>query len=99
MVSDFLTQWSQGRSRSTLRARCALLRVFLRYLHRERLTARDLSLIVEAPPCYRLAHLPRSITIDDVRKVLDSIDRRTVLGRRDDAMLLLLGTYGLRVAS
>lgn len=95
-VSGFLTERSQGLSRSTVRARCAVLRVFLRYLHRERLIARDLSLIVEAAPCYRLAHLPRSITVEDVRKLLDGIDRRTVLGRRDYAMLLLLVTYGLR---
>jgi integrase/recombinase XerD len=70
--------------------------VFLRYLHRERLVARSLSLVVEAAPCYRLAHLPRSITADDVQRVLGSIDRRIVLGRRDYAMLLLLITYGLR---
>ncbi|MCZ2079741.1 MAG: site-specific integrase [Bryobacterales bacterium] len=96
MVSDFLTERSQHLSRSTLRARCAVLRVFLRYLYRERLITRDLSLIVEAAPCYRLVHLPRSITVEDVRKLLDSIDRGTVLGRRDYAMLLLLVTYGLR---
>ena len=95
-VSGFLTERSQGLSRSTVRARCAVLRVFLRYLHRERLIARDLSLIVEAAPCYRLAHLPRSITVEDVQRLLDSIDRRTILGRRDYAMLLLLFTYGLR---
>jgi integrase/recombinase XerD len=96
VVSGFLTQRSQGLSRSTVRVRCSLLRVFLRYLHRERLIVRDLSPIVEAAPCYRLAHLPRSITVEDVRKLLDSIDRRPVLGRRDYAMLLLLVTYGLR---
>lgn len=95
-VSGFLTERSQGLSRATVRTRCAVLRVFLRYLHRERLIARDLSLIVEAAPCYRLAHLPRSITVEDVRKLLGGIDRRTVLGRRDYAMLLLLVTYGLR---
>lgn len=96
VVSGFLTERSQSLSRSTVRVRCAVLRVFLSYLYRERLIARDLSLIVEAAPCYRLAHLPRSIAVEDVRKVLDSIDRRTVLGRRDYAMLLLLVTYGLR---
>jgi integrase/recombinase XerD len=96
LVSGFLTEMSQSLSRSTVRIRCAVLRVFLRYLHRQRLIARDLSLIVEAAPCYRLAHLPRSITVEDVRKVLDGIDRRTILGRRDYAMLLLLVTYGLR---
>jgi hypothetical protein len=36
--------------------------VFLRYLHRERIVDRDLSLVVQAAPCYRLAHVPRSIT-------------------------------------
>jgi integrase/recombinase XerD len=96
VVSGFLTERCEGLKRSTLRIRCAVLRVFLRYLYREQLIARDLSLIVEAAPCYRLAHLPRSITAEDVQKLLDSIDRRTVLGRRDYAMLLLLVTYGLR---
>lgn len=95
-VTGFLTERSHGLKRSTLRARCAVLRVFLRYLHRERLVARDLSAFVEAAPAYRLAHLPRSITADEVRLTLDGIDRRTVLGRRDYAMLLLLVTYGLR---
>lgn len=51
---------------------------------------------MEAAPCYRLAHLPRSITAEEVQTSLDGIDRRTVLGRRDYAMLLLLVTYGLR---
>jgi integrase/recombinase XerD len=96
VVSDFLAERSEGLNRSTVRVRCAVLRVFLRYVHRERLIARDLSLIVEAAPCYRLAHLPRSIGAEDVRKLLDGIDRRTVLGRRDYAILLLLVTYGLR---
>jgi hypothetical protein len=96
VVSGFLTERSEGLSRSTLRTRCAVLRVFLRYLYRERLITRDLSLIVEAAPCYRLAHLPRSITTEDVQKLLDSVDRQTVMGRRDYAMLLLLVTYGLR---
>jgi site-specific recombinase XerD len=95
-VSGFLTERSEGLNRSTLRIRCTVLRVFLRYLYRERLITRDLSLIVEAAPCYRLAHLPRSITVEDVQKLLHSLDRQTVLGRRDYAMLLLLVTYGLR---
>ena len=95
-VSGFLTERSEGLNRSTLRIRCTVLRVFLRYLYRERLITRDLSLIVEAAPCYRLAHLPRSITVEDVQKLWHSIDRQTVLGRRDYAMLLLLVIYGLR---
>lgn len=96
VVSGFLTERSQGLQRSTLHGRCGVLRVFLRYLHREQLVKRDLSLVVQAAPCYRLAHVPRSITAEDVRRMLDAVDRDTVLGRRDYAMLRLLVTYGLR---
>jgi integrase/recombinase XerD len=40
--------------------------------------------------------LPRSISWADVRKMLESVDRRSALGKRDYAILLLLVTYGLR---
>jgi site-specific recombinase XerD len=95
-VTGFLTQRSQGLKRSTLHGRCGVLRVFLRYVHRERLVGRDLSLFAQAAPCYRLAQVPRSITAEDVYRMLNAVDRRTVLGRRDYAMLRLLVTYGLR---
>ena len=96
ILSRFLTTRSEHLKRSTVRTRCGVLRVFLRYLYRERLVVRDLSVFVEATPCYRLAHVPRSISAEEVQKVVNGIDHRTVLGRRDYAMVLLLVTYGLR---
>jgi integrase/recombinase XerD len=45
---------------------------------------------------YRLDDVPRSITWDEVRRMLDVVERRTIRGRRDYAILLLLVTYGLR---
>jgi integrase/recombinase XerD len=81
---------------TSVRDRCGVLRVFLRYLHRERLLARDLSKCVETARGYRLSSLPRSITWDDVRRMLEAVDRRTVAGRRDYAILVVLVTYGLR---
>jgi integrase len=45
---------------------------------------------------YRLDDVPRSITWDEVRLMLDAVERRTIRGRRDYAILLLLVTYGLR---
>ena len=96
VVSGFLTDRSRDLHRTGVRDRCGVLRVFLRYLHHQGLLARDLSGTVEAPPVYRLATIPRSITWDEVRRMLDTVDRRTVVGRRDYAMLLLLVTYGLR---
>lgn len=82
--------------RSSMIGLCCSLRVFLRYLYREGLVARDLSPAVETPRQYRLADLPRSISWEEVRQVLEAVDRRTAVGRRDYAMLLLMITYGLR---
>jgi len=81
---------------TSVRDRCGVLRVFLRYLHRERLIAKDLSECVEMSRSYRLSGVPRSIAWDDVRRMLEAVDRRTDAGRRDYAILVLLVTYGLR---
>ena len=75
---------------------CGCARVFLRYCYREGLVDRDLSAAVEMPQSYRLASLPRAISWDEVRRMLQVIDQRTLRGRRDYAMLLLLISYGLR---
>lgn len=96
VLSGFLTERGPQLKPNGIRNCCGVLRVFLRYLHREGVVDRDLSPTVEAAPAYRLAHLPRSITWDEVRQMLDEIDRRTIVGRRDYAMLVLLVTYGLR---
>jgi len=44
----------------------------------------------------RDASLPRSLTSGQVARLLASCDRRTAMGRRDYAMLLLLARLGLR---
>jgi len=85
-----------GLAKSTVRDGVGVLRVFLRYAHREGVLATDLSAVVGWPQVYRLSNIPRSISWDDVNRVLGGVDRRTEAGRRDYAILLLLVTYGLR---
>jgi integrase/recombinase XerD len=85
-----------GLAKVSLFQYCAVLRVFLRYAHRERVIARDLSGAVEGPQIYRLADIPRSITWEEVGQVLAGVERRTPCGKRDWAILMLLVTYGLR---
>jgi site-specific recombinase XerD len=75
---------------------CGVIRTFLRFLYRERILADDLSVTFEVPKLFRLSSVPRSITWGEVRRVLEVVDRRTVRGRRDYAILLMLVTYGLR---
>jgi integrase/recombinase XerD len=80
----------------SLSTTCAALRAFLRYLFREGIVRRDLSAAVDGPRTYALSEIPRSIPAEDVTRMLQGIERRSIVGRRDYAMLLLLVVYGLR---
>ena len=97
LLSAFVAERTgSGLAKTSVRDTCGVLRVFLRYAHREGLVGRDLRATVEWPQVYRLSTIPRSIAWSDVALVLGAVDRRTVAGRRDYAILLLLVTYGLR---
>lgn len=96
VLSGFIAQYGPRIAWPTLRNACGTLRVFLRYLHREGILLKDLSSLVEFPQSYRHAGVPRSISWEQVEQVLAAVDRRSVCGKRDYAMLLLLATYGLR---
>ncbi|WP_290649036.1 tyrosine-type recombinase/integrase [Aquisalimonas sp.] len=96
VLSAFVVESGRRLSPHSMTGLCSTLRVFLRYLHREQLISRDLGATVESPRRYQLADVPRSISWDDVRRMLGVVDRRTALGKRDYAILLLLITYGLR---
>lgn len=96
VLAAFVADSSPGLAKTSIRELCGVLRVFLRYLHREQILPRDLSGCVESPQVYRLSHIPRSITWNEVRRMLAALDRRTPTGKRDYTILILLVTYGLR---
>jgi site-specific recombinase XerD len=96
LLASFVVDTAPKLARTGKRDLCGVIRVFLRFCHRQQVLAKDLSGAVEMPQAYRLADVPRSITWDEVRRMLEAVDRRTALGRRDYAILLLLVTYGLR---
>jgi integrase/recombinase XerD len=62
ILSAFVTKCSEGWGTSMLSSVCAVLRVFLRYLFREKLVPQDLSQCIEGPRQYRLSSIPRSIS-------------------------------------
>jgi len=80
----------------SLGSTCAALRALLKYLAREGVARRDLSIAVDGPRTYSLSDIPRAVRSQDIDRMLCMIDRRSIVGRRDYAMLLLLVTYGLR---
>lgn len=72
------------------------LRVFLRYLHRQNIIPADITRALPRGRKYRQSSLPRAIPWADVQRVLDGVDRRSSVGKRDYAVLMLLASYGLR---
>jgi site-specific recombinase XerD len=81
---------------NTRAATGSYMRRFLRFLHWANLNDLDLARFVPRTPCYRLAHLPRQLGWEDIRKAIDASDPATPTGSRDRAILLLLATTGIR---
>ena len=79
-------------------AKCLVtrLRMFLRFLHVEGKIDRDLTGAVPSVASWRLAGLVKALDAGALRRLLASCDRRTRVGRRDFAVLMLLSRLGLR---
>lgn len=72
------------------------LRSLLRFLFISSKTALNLVYAVPSSPRWRLASLPKALEPSEFDAVLASCDRRTRVGCRDYAVLVLLGRLGLR---
>jgi integrase/recombinase XerD len=72
------------------------LRSFLQYARYRGEVTVDLAAAVPVVANWSMTSLPRAIGTDQVRQLLASINRRTAMGRRDYAILLLLARLGLR---
>ena len=72
------------------------LRSFLRYARYRGDVTLDLAAAVPVVANWSMPSIPRAISADQIRQLLASIDRRTAVGRRDYAILLLLARLGLR---
>jgi integrase/recombinase XerD len=74
------------------------LRSFLHYARYRGDIALDLAAAVPTVANWSMSSIPRAIPADAVRQLLASIRRRTVVGRRNYAILLVLARLGLRAS-
>lgn len=95
VTASVLRQASRG-SVSAAQNFVAGLRAFLRFCFLDGLVDVDLSQATLSVTGRRRSFLPRGITKTDARALLDSCDRRTAVGRRDYAMIIMLLRLGLR---
>jgi integrase/recombinase XerD len=98
-IDAYLSHCCVGLGRASIEDRAVCLRDLLRHLHRRGQTESDLSNTVIGPRIYEHEGIPSALRAEDVRTVLE-VTRAdiTSTGLRDDAILLLLATYGLRAA-
>lgn len=82
--------------RPCLASMLSALRSVLRFLFVTAKTRLNLVYAVPAGPRWRLASLPKFLAPGELKAALGTCDRRTVVGCRDYAVLLLLARLGLR---
>jgi site-specific recombinase XerD len=72
------------------------LRVFLRFLYLHGYIKEDLFLSVPKQSKYKYPAVPSTWEPDEVKRMLDAIDRANPVGKRDYAILLLVAKLGIR---
>ena len=86
-------------ARSSARCYFGVLRAFLRYLHDSGITDDDFSQkVVSVPEVRQAAHLPSTLTVEQIESVLNCVDRESPMGKRDYALLLVASRLGLRAS-
>jgi integrase/recombinase XerC len=86
----------QGVSRASAGRKLAAIRTFGRWLRREGLLESDPASLAASPK--RDQKIPAHLSVEEMNRLLDTPDRATPLGRRDQAILELFYASGLRLS-
>jgi site-specific recombinase XerD len=95
-ITGFIRCQAQAVSAKRAKIIVTAIRSFLKYLLLQGKINTDLSSCVPTVPCWKLSTLPKFLQPAQVQAVLRGCDRKTSLGMRNYAILLLLARLGLR---
>ena len=95
-VRSYVTQLGGRYARQSVKLMATAVRAFLRCAWLSGWTASDLTGAVGPVITRRSGRLPRALAAEDLHRLLASPDRRTMVGLRDYALLMLLSRLGLR---
>ena len=87
-----------GYSFKTIEQKVCGLRHFLRFLYDIRCISVDIASEIHMPAVSKKATIPSVWAADELKKMLDVIDRNSPIGKRDYAMILLACILGLRIS-
>lgn len=94
-IDDFIVACSKHYARTTTADIGCSLRSYLRFLLATGQIATDLSASIMTPTIRRNERPLRALPWDDVRRILATINCNTIIGQRDQALLLMMSVYGL----
>ncbi len=97
-LSAFVLRHARSGSPKTAQLMVTALRSFFRFLFRYAETDRDLAAAVPTVPQWRLAEVPKYLTLVEVEQIIQACQRDTSCARRDHAIILLLARLGLRAS-
>jgi site-specific recombinase XerD len=97
-VIGFLLEATEGKSTAWSKTMVPGPRSLFRFCFAKGLIAHRLDLAVPSVASRRKATLLKAVDLREVKRLVVSCDRRTAVGRRDFAILLLLWRLGLRAA-
>lgn len=95
-VVESVQHLASSTSRKRAKVMTSALRAFLRYAQYQSLIPSNLAASVPSVADWSVASLPQGLPIKCVERVLARCNRKSVIGRRDHAILLLLARLGLR---
>ena len=95
-ISNFVLRHGPSMSVGRAQLMTTAFRSFFRYLFQKGELQANLAAAVPTVADWRLSTVPKYLAPEEVKKVLKACNRRTVSGRRDYAILLLLARLGLR---
>ncbi len=95
IISDYVITICPKHEKS-IAAILTTLRVFLRFLYLNGYTEKNLSLSVPKQNRYYYPSIPSTWEPAEVKRMLDTIDQGSPVGKRDYAILLLVANLGIR---
>lgn len=96
IVAFMREQRLQGYAPASLSRLLIAIKVFCRFMSRERYTPKDISGLLDTPKIWQL--IPEVLTPEEVEALLAAPDASTPKGQRDQAIIELLYSSGLRVS-
>ncbi len=96
-IRDFmLHQKDKGLSVNSISRALAALRMFYRFLAREKLIKSDVSSYIDSPKLWK--KIPDVLNLDEVERLIEAPDLNTPQGVRDRAILEVMYATGMRVS-